>query len=1127
MNPLETAAEPQLEFTTSGTKAGFRLHKLEVYNWGTFHDRVWSLELKGENALLTGDIGSGKSTLVDAVTTLLVPSQKIVYNKAAGAEKSERNLKTYVLGHFKSTRGEAGLSAKPIALRDQNSYSVILGRFFNESYGQSVTLAQVFWMKGEGQPARLFIVAEGALSIAEDFGNFGSDINDLKKRLRKAAHVEVYDSFAQYGANFRRRFGIENDQALELFNQTVSMKSVGNLTDFVREHMLEAFPMEARIQKLIAHFDDLRRAHEAVVTAKIQIERLIPLIGDCHRHAEISAGIIGLREGRDALRAWFADIKSGLLVKRLEKLSLESSRLDSRIETLTHVRKEQQTKRDDIKRAIADNGGDRLERLREEISGKKAMRDQRRGKAEKYNALASSVGLPEAGNADVFIVNQSGAELLRQDAESRQTEAQNELTEIGFGLRRFKEQHDEIQSELNSLRNRRSNIRGRELALRTEICRAVGINESAIPFAGELIQVREGEADWEGAIERVMHGFGLSLLVPESLYGRIAQWVDKTHLNNRLVYFRVREHKTYGEAPVSTGSLVHKLALKSDSPFYEWLDHEVAKRFDYFCCDHFEQFQRETKAITRSGQTKQGGERHEKDDRNRIGDRSQYVLGWTNEAKVAALEKQAGELQNRMRGLAEKHSRLTGELKGLKEKLEKFQQLMVFDTFQDLDWKPVVIAIEQLEREKKELEAASDVLRTLEKQLAELEAASERTHEELNEANSSLGEIRTKQVTASESSQECESLLSATPEEIKIRVFTILEGLRPEAIGDATVTIESCDNKEKNMREWLQARIDAEEKKAGRLTQSIVAVMQAFRQDYPLEMQEVDAHLDSSHEYEAILNRLNTDDLPRFLEKFKQLLNENTIREIAGFQSELNRERQSIKERIDHINDSLKEIDYNAGTFILLEAVPTLDAQVRDFQQDLRGCTEGALTGSADEAYSEAKFLQVKQIIERFRGREGSAEMDRRWMEKTTDVRNWFEFSASERWRETGEEHEHYSDSGGKSGGQKEKLAYTILAASLAYQFGIDSGEGSSRTFRFVVIDEAFGRGSDESAKFGLELFKRLKLQLLIVTPLQKIHIIEPHVASVGFVHNEEGRASFLRNLTIEEYRKERDAKKV
>ena len=75
---------------------------------------------------------------------------------------------------------------------------------------------------------------------------------------------------------------------------------------------------------------------------------------------------------------------------------------------------------------------------------------------------------------------------------------------------------------------------------------------------------------------------------------------------------------------------------------------------------------------------------------------------------------------------------------------------------------------------------------------------------------------------------------------------------------------------------------------------------------------------------------------------------------------------------------------------------------------------------------------------------------------------------------------------------------------------------------RQVVIDEAFGRGSDESAQYGLQLFEKLNLQLLIVTPLQKIHIIEPFVDSVGFVHNFEGRDSRLCNLSIEAYWEEK-----
>ena len=164
----------------------------------------------------------------------------------------------------------------------------------------------------------------------------------------------------------------------------------------------------------------------------------------------------------------------------------------------------------------------------------------------------------------------------------------------------------------------------------------------------------------------------------------------------------------------------------------------------------------------------------------------------------------------------------------------------------------------------------------------------------------------------------------------------------------------------------------------------------------------------------------------------------------------------------------------------------------------------------------------MKRVIERLRGREGKTDLDERWKRKVTDVRNWFEFAVSERWRVDDAEREHYSDSSGKSGGQKEKLAYTILAASLAYQFGLDPHAERSRSFHFVMIDEAFSKASDEATRFGLTLFEKMGLQLLIATPLQKIHVIEPHVAAVGFVHNEDGKRSVLRTMTVEAYRAEK-----
>jgi uncharacterized protein YPO0396 len=1105
------------DFADDDTLSGFRLTRLEVFNWGTFDSRVWTLQLDGRNGLLTGDIGSGKSTLVDAITTLLVSANRIAYNKAAGADSKERSLRSYVLGNYKSERNEVTGASKPVSLRDHNSYSVILGVFHNAGYDQTVSLAQVFWMKeSQGQPARFFLGAEKALSIASDFANFGSDITKLRKKLRGMG-AELHDSFPPYAAWFRRRFGIENDQALELFHQTVSMKSVGNLTDFVRSHMLEPFEVVPRIQALIGHFDDLNRAHQAVLKAQQQVEWLTPLVADCARHGALVAEVEALRRCRESLRAHFAGLKLSLIDKRLGLLVEEWDRVDGQVQRLGAVHDEQDRQVDELKRAINDNGGDRLERLAADIRKKEQLRDTRKAKSGRYGELAAVLGEQIAADVSAFAAQRGQFKVWREEVGNRDADLQNTLTEHGVTLRQGKLEHDQLSAEIDSLKRRRSNIDDQQIQIRAALCAALSLSVDDMPFAGELIQVRDDEREWEGAAERLLRGFGLALLVPDAHYKAVAEWVDGSHLRGRLVYFHVRTRKT-GELPdLHRDSLVRKLSIKPDSPHYDWLERELPHRFDVACCATQEQFRRETRAITRAGQIKDPSGRHEKDDRHRIDDRSRYVLGWSNNAKIAVLESKRRQLETRLGEVGSQIGSIEEERKGLRNRLDALTRLEEFTTFDELDWSSVAAEIALLEDERRRLESASDVLKELNERMRELQQALKNTETELQGARDKRAKVEQRRSDAQDLRQQTALLIEGVI--VDEALSATLETMRAEALGDHQLTVESCDNREQDVRTWLQARIDAEDQKLKRLAEKIIKAMASFKEMFKLETAEMDASIEASFEYENLLAQLNRDDLPRFVARFKELLNVNTINEIANFNAQLARERETIKERIAHINQSLGEIDYNPGRYIVLESQASPDTEIRDFQQELRACTEGAVTGSDDAQYSEAKFLQVKLIIDRFRGREGLSDQDRRWTAKVTDVRNWFLFAASERWREDNTEHEHYSDSGGKSGGQKEKLAYTILAASLAYQFGLEWGAVRSRSFRFVVIDEAFGRGSDESAQYGLKLFRQLNLQLLIVTPLQKIHIIEPFVSSVGFVHNEGGRASKLRNLSIEEYR--------
>jgi uncharacterized protein YPO0396 len=145
------------------------------------------------------------------------------------------------------------------------------------------------------------------------------------------------------------------------------------------------------------------------------------------------------------------------------------------------------------------------------------------------------------------------------------------------------------------------------------------------------------------------------------------------------------------------------------------------------------------------------------------------------------------------------------------------------------------------------------------------------------------------------------------------------------------------------------------------------------------------------------------------------------------------------------------------------------------------------------------------------------------WRKHVTDTRNWLRFGAEERYREDSLQKQYYEDSQSLSGGQKSKLAYTILASAIAYQFGIQRKRFKRHSFRFVVVDEAIGKVDPENAEYAMELFKRLNLQVMVVTPMDKITVAEKYVSTVHYVQNKRDRESEVFDLTIEEYQKRKE----
>lgn len=1112
------------DFVSDDTRAGFRLHSFQVFNWGTFHRHVWNIGVQGHNALLTGDIGSGKSTLVDGLTTLLVPSHKITFNKAAGAEGKERSLRSYVQGHYKSEKDDLEIKAKAVALREKNHYSVLLAYFCNEGYATGVTLAQVFWMQdNQSHPNRFFLVADGKLEISEDFAGFGSEITELRKRLRRKTNVTIHENFKDYALDFSRRLGIQNSQALELFYQTVSLKSVGNLTEFIRHHMLEEPPLQERIDELCRDFDNLNRAYEEVQKAKAQIASLVPLVEACDSHAALEGQVRQLRSCREALKAYFADLKVGLLDERIKREEVKRQKLEDKIQeheqAMSHLRQQES----DLRRSLDDQGGRRLEDIKREIRRLGDERDRKSRLAEAHRQVCEALGLPFPTSPEDFYHQRSESENLLSATEAESDRLEAEMLESQMALRTIRERHEALDQEITSLKARRSNIPLPNVRMREQLASSLGLTEEEIPFAGELMRVAESESAWEGAVERLLHQFALSLIVPDRLYPDVAKYVERTHLKGRLVYYRVRETIQACSLPSDPRALVHKLQLRLDNPFHPWLETELARAYDHICAESLEEFQRLPKAVTLEGQVKNKGVRHEKDDRHALSDRSRYVLGWTNQDKIRTLTLARDRLAEESMAIILKLQGDETRRKDLVRRRDSLRDLGAVQDYQEIHWQPIARQILELEAEREQLENTSDTLRLLQVRLDHVVSMIKVAEEQRSTELATLAILIDKLEDYFNLRDEAQQLRDALPVETRNALFPALNSLRPQALSDKLLSVENIDKSQTQMREWVQDRIETAEGRARGVRDSIISDMGKFKHTYPLETQEIDASLEASDEFRLMLSRLQREDLPRHEARFKDLLNERTINGIASLRAQMEAVQDEIREKILTINRSLFDIEYNAGTYIQLALDPTQDTEVRDFQRDLRACLGNTLDSSDHELYAEEKFLQVKALIDRFNGREGFLDADKRWREKVTDVRKWFVFSATERWREDHVEKEFYSDSSGKSGGQKEKLAYTILASALAYQFGLEWGAVRSKSFRFVMIDEAFGRGSDESARYGLELFRKLNLQLLIVTPLQKIHVIEDYVRSVHFVHNEEGRNSKVLSLSLEAYRADKE----
>jgi len=1075
-------------------KEQFRMCRLQVFNWGTFSN-LHDVPISEKGFLVVGRSGTGKSTLLDAFSALLVPPRWIDFNAAAReADRSgrDRNLVSYIRGAWAEQKdGESGEFVTRY-LRQGTTWSA-LALSYRNYLGRTVTLVQVFCLRGNANGnadvKRHYLIFEREFEL-RDLEDFGKSDLDTRKLKQSFPDISVRSEFRPYCEHFMRLFGIGNDLALRLLHKTQSAKNLGDLNIFLREFMLDKPETFDVADRLVNEFDELNAAHQSVVTARKQIETLVPAREKYHQRESMTAELSSINELQAGVTIYCDTRRMDLLKENIAALNINAEGLAGESERQQGMLDNHTIVLQDMERQHKEIGGDQIEKWEKEKQSLEGQRTERLRKRDQAASACKELDwiLAETPQGFAEQVGQARDEI--EGLENKNKSVQEELLTWHSKKKETESAFSNVHREVKALQSQPSNIPADMLDLREKIASAIGISNAALPFAGELIEVKQDESSWQGAIERILRGFALSILVDEHNYPALSNYINNAHLGQRLVYYRTGRIEQFHEKNIKTDSLALKLNVK-EGVYADWLKAELRQRFDYSCVESIQAFRAEDRALTKEGQIKHSKVRHEKDDRRSIGDRRNWVLGFDNREKLVLFQQQAHELALTIAECDKKINSLSGQ------NTKSLARAMHCQTLSNLEWReidvvPLLDRISTIEKSIYEVREGNTELKKIAERIAAQKSVIDQAKAELFKTKvayeKTLDQIRDDEDKLDALKRDI-SIIPLTPRQktgLDERFAQITDNVRLDNIERVTTSVSQVLSRDSE-------RINAEIAKYEKQIENIFA---DFKRSWPIDAGDLDATLLSASDFFAGLTRLETDGLPAHEQRFFELLQTQSNQNLAALSTHLNNARKDILDRMVIVNDSLRQVPFNktenSCSYLHIDAGDRQLQEVRDFKRDIQQALSH--TWNEDRGNAEERFLALRSMVERLSSQDHE---QKRWRDLVLDVRQHVEFIGREI-DESGVEVEVYRSGAGKSGGQRQKLATTCLAAALRYQLGgYDHG---IPMYAPVILDEAFDKADNEFTTLSMNIFKNFGFQMIVATPLRSVMTLEPFIGGACFV---------------------------
>lgn len=1107
----------------------WRLARVETVNWGTFGG-YQSLPVDRRGLLITGESGSGKSSLLDAITTVLTPPQQRKLNAAAhsGAGKGEdRTVCSYIRGAWRHETDDTGEVANSYLRPHSATWSGILLRYecgleYEETERrpadkkhEPINLLTLFNLKagsnGNDGLSTLFAVVRGdhTLDAFESFALNGIDISRFKRTFKENARA--YKEHSSFAADFCRLMKIRSPKTLVLLHKTQAAKNFGSLDDLFRKFMLEEPETFKQARDATEQFSALAQAHDGVVNLRKQMEHLEPLVALITDNEQAREEVARLQDLIENFGLFTAQLIWECLESKRLSLEREVNQTTEVLDQAENDFAQKQRALSHVQSSLNDSGGAVLESA---YVGVLQQQERLANIVRSRKQLARDLAAVGIDGLPQTYSNWKG---LEQEINRRSLETEKQQTENKednyrrYGqVENLREKGEALNRELRHLRSRNTNIPSNLHAIRVSLAGLLGIGPDELPFVGELITVKSECGKWQGAIERLLGQQAKALLVAHKYIKPVTAYLESTHLGLRFEYVDVPAEVEVPQKTVPADSVIKKVKVKQHGryPAYSaWINKTLRDRFDFICVESVEEVGRYPYALTVKGQIKRKN-RYIKDDRRDIDDRKYWVLGESDDEKIELLTQEALELQDKM-ARAEQAAEAITEQTRILQTLLHARDMLLESNWQNYDE-------QSAESDLKAAQDHYDILKKSNKNLERLEAAREKAQQELETADAVLRKAR---LNIDRSKEALRGLIVDQERyALQLRDKPPLDAAKKEQFG---VFFKKADKKYRENKDTINAAAikaqnaihDAREKagtRAQKAQNDSERIMHDFKQIWPTVAADYSETFDDKDAYLAIYRRIQANGLPEYEQKFLEVLHDFSQDQITALASTIRGAFREVKDRLEPVNHSLMRSEYAPGIHLQIEAKDNRSSQVNEFLAELQAITKGTWN-EGDLSSAEARYTRTARVINRFKSEEYA---DKTWKKACLDTRQHISFIAKEFDTESNVQNVHSSDAG-LSGGQKQKLVIFCLAAALRYQLADEDQPVPS--YGTIILDEAFDKADHRFASTAMNIFEVFGFHMVLATPLKLLQTLEQHIGAIASMSCLDSKYSSFQMVSIEE----------